>query len=74
MTRYYRVDWVLCDESAFRRRYKSSPRESGGVLFPGPLTHEQACACVRKTTATQQSILGPECLICEHALCGKGSK
>lgn len=51
MTRYYRVDWILHDRAAFRRRYKVEPRETGGVLFPGPLTHEQARTCMRKTTA-----------------------
>ena len=43
--RLYRVLWLSCNP----RTGEATGRR--GVLFPGPLTHSQACTCVRKTTA-----------------------
>lgn len=39
--RVYRVIWV---------RERGEKVLSRGVMFPGPLTHEEACTCIRKTT------------------------
>lgn len=40
--RRYRVIWI---------RERDGREVARGVLFPGPLTHEQACTVVRKTTS-----------------------
>lgn len=37
----YRIVWI---------RERDGREIKRGVLFPGPLTHGEACACVRKTT------------------------
>ena len=42
--RLYRVLWVRCDP------HTGEATGARGVLFPGPLTHSQACTCIRKCT------------------------
>ena len=36
--RLYRILWIRDD------------KKTRGVLFPGPLTHKEACTCLSKTT------------------------
>lgn len=37
-TRFYRIIWIR------------DSKKTQGILFPGPLTHEEACICLSKVT------------------------
>ena len=55
--RYYQIIWIRDD------------KRTRGVACPGPLTHAEACTCLRKTTAHRLVRLMLE----EMDLAGKGA-
>lgn len=45
--RHFRVVWIV-DPTAYRKRFRADPTTIRGVHCPGPFTHAEACAVLRK--------------------------